>query len=126
MEHVPILVTQSLVGSDSSEYNLSYHGVAIIIFPPPQEMSLLCHSAVGRASSTPTLDVFITLLSLGWQGYHRLIQERKVWSDIALKVYISSTVLAGELSISEGEGGESGQEIRRKGVSHATQPHLYR
>ncbi|BFZ10051.1 hypothetical protein BsWGS_13090 [Bradybaena similaris] len=32
----------------------------------------------GRASSTPTLDVFITLLSLGARGYKHLLDERKV------------------------------------------------
>lgn len=31
----------------------------------------------GRASSSPTVDVFITLLSLGWHGYHQLTLERK-------------------------------------------------
>ncbi|KAH9503237.1 hypothetical protein Btru_068519 [Bulinus truncatus] len=31
----------------------------------------------GRASITPSLDFFITLLSLGCQGYKRLLQERK-------------------------------------------------
>ena len=31
----------------------------------------------GRASGTPTLDVFITLLSLGRKGYRALLQERK-------------------------------------------------
>lgn len=31
----------------------------------------------GRGSSSPTLDVFMTLLSLGRDGYMRLVQERK-------------------------------------------------
>lgn len=31
----------------------------------------------GRASSTPTTDLFITLMSLGVQGYKNLVQERK-------------------------------------------------
>ena len=31
----------------------------------------------GRASSAPTLDVFITLLSLGKNGYEKLLKERK-------------------------------------------------
>lgn len=31
----------------------------------------------GRASATPSIDVFITLLSLGWKGYHKLCTERK-------------------------------------------------
>ena len=32
---------------------------------------------IGRASATPTLDVFITLLSLGVNGYQKLLKERK-------------------------------------------------
>ena len=35
---------------------------------------------IGRASSSPTMDVFITLLSLGCQGYRKLTMERKVSS----------------------------------------------
>jgi O-phospho-L-seryl-tRNASec:L-selenocysteinyl-tRNA synthase len=31
----------------------------------------------GRASVSPTLDVFITLLSLGVRGYKELLQQRK-------------------------------------------------
>ncbi|XP_038608167.1 O-phosphoseryl-tRNA(Sec) selenium transferase [Tachyglossus aculeatus] len=31
----------------------------------------------GRASASPSLDVFITLLSLGLRGYNRLLKERK-------------------------------------------------
>ena len=32
----------------------------------------------GRASASPVIDVFITLLSLGWSGYKELRQRRKV------------------------------------------------
>ena len=35
---------------------------------------------VGRGSGTPCLDVFITLLSLGWDGYRQLCTQRKVSS----------------------------------------------
>lgn len=31
----------------------------------------------GRASSSPSIDVFITLLSLGLNGYKKLLSERK-------------------------------------------------
>ena len=31
----------------------------------------------GRASSSPTIDVFITLMSMGVEGYKRLVKERK-------------------------------------------------
>ena len=38
---------------------------------------LLC--TAGRASSTPSMDAFITMLSLGWRGYKQLLTERKVF-----------------------------------------------
>jgi O-phospho-L-seryl-tRNASec:L-selenocysteinyl-tRNA synthase len=34
----------------------------------------------GRASISPILDLFITLLSLGASGYKKLLQERNVVS----------------------------------------------
>lgn len=37
-----------------------------------------CFFSKGRASATPSLDVFITLLSLGWKGYKQLLADRKV------------------------------------------------
>ena len=33
---------------------------------------------LGRASASPIIDVFITLLSLGSSGYKKYLQERKV------------------------------------------------
>jgi len=32
---------------------------------------------LGRASVSPSMDLFITLLSLGQSGYHKLIADRK-------------------------------------------------
>ena len=34
---------------------------------------------LGRASATPSLDLFITFLSLGSTGYQTLLSDRKVW-----------------------------------------------
>lgn len=39
---------------------------------------MFCSFLIGRASATPSLDVFITLLSLGWKGYKQLLADRKV------------------------------------------------
>lgn len=41
-------------------------------------LSNVSHTCIGRASATPSIDVFITLLSLGWKGYQKLCSERKV------------------------------------------------
>ena len=43
---------------------------------------------LGRASSTPSIDVFITLLSLGWEGYKKLQSERKVKYKLYYKMKI--------------------------------------
>ncbi|KAK2572093.1 O-phosphoseryl-tRNA(Sec) selenium transferase [Acropora cervicornis] len=43
---------------------------------------------VGRASATPSIDLFITLLSLGSQGYQRLLQQRK--SKIRTNSFVSA------------------------------------
>lgn len=41
-------------------------------------INLFClYMLVGRASGSPTMDLFITLLSLGRAGYRRLATERK-------------------------------------------------
>ena len=36
---------------------------------------ILCYT--GRASASPSLDLFITLLSLGKEGYKKLLTDRK-------------------------------------------------
>ena len=43
----------------------------------PDHVSILIFFILGRASSSPTVDLFITLMSLGLNGYKRLLQERK-------------------------------------------------
>ena len=42
------------------------------------DVFVLAFFLTGRASATPSIDLFITLLSLGSQGYQRLLQQRKV------------------------------------------------
>eukprot|EP00094_Tigriopus_californicus_P012240 TCALIF_11830-PA protein Name:"Similar to SEPSECS O-phosphoseryl-tRNA(Sec) selenium transferase (Homo sapiens)" AED:0.08 eAED:0.08 QI:0/0/0/0.83/1/1/6/0/440 len=42
----------------------------------------------GRASSTPSTDLFITLMSLGIQGYKKLVQERKsLFQELRTKLH---------------------------------------
>ena len=38
----------------------------------------------GRASATPSIDLFITLLSLGSVGYQQLLRQRKVCMLLSL------------------------------------------
>jgi len=45
----------------------------------------------GRASASPSLDVLITLLSLGASGYKQLLKERKV-SFLATSTLLKSAV----------------------------------
>eukprot|EP00095_Tigriopus_kingsejongensis_P010687 snap_masked-scaffold261_size233860-processed-gene-1.22 protein:Tk10687 transcript:snap_masked-scaffold261_size233860-processed-gene-1.22-mRNA-1 annotation:"o-phosphoseryl-trna selenium transferase" len=49
----------------------------------------ISQSYPGRASSSPTTDVFITLMSLGYQGYHELVKARKARYE-ALKARLSA------------------------------------
>lgn len=42
-------------------------------------MKIFCFE-IGRASASPTIDLFVTLLKLGLTGYHQILKERKVLS----------------------------------------------
>ena len=43
-----------------------------------------CSFISGRASATPSIDLFITLLSLGSVGYQQLLRQRKVCMLLSL------------------------------------------
>jgi O-phospho-L-seryl-tRNASec:L-selenocysteinyl-tRNA synthase len=51
-------------------------GGAIIISPSEQIIDAIGKIYPGRASSTAVVDLFITLMSMGIQGYKRLLQKR--------------------------------------------------
>ncbi|KAK3566728.1 hypothetical protein QTP86_004465 [Hemibagrus guttatus] len=51
----------------------------------------------GRASASPSLDVLITLLSLGARGYKKLLAERKVSSSCRLSEFFLDTLDSGLL-----------------------------
>ena len=51
-------------------------GGAIVMSPNEGMITNLGKVYAGRASSAPILDLFITLLSMGMQGYKRLLTER--------------------------------------------------
>jgi len=52
-------------------------GGAIIASRDAAFVEAVSQSYPGRASSGPILDVFVTLLSMGWAGYSRLLAERE-------------------------------------------------
>ena len=52
-------------------------GGAIVTSPSPHLIAKLSASYPGRASAAPILDLFITLLSMGQQGYRSLLNERE-------------------------------------------------
>eukprot|EP00053_Salpingoeca_punica_P000056 m.27107 g.27107 ORF g.27107 m.27107 type:complete len:516 (+) comp10035_c0_seq1:1396-2943(+) len=56
-------------------------GGAIILGPDKKFISAISKIYPGRASSSPALDVFITLLQLGINGYKKLMAERKRMYD---------------------------------------------
>jgi len=52
-------------------------GGAIIISPKEDIITTIGKVYAGRASSSPIIDLFITLLSMGLRGYQQLLTERK-------------------------------------------------
>lgn len=59
---------------------------------------------IGRGSGTPSLDVFITLLSLGQRGYKQLCVQRKVTPQPDVCGFrLQQICSTGELYIFEGE-----------------------
>jgi O-phospho-L-seryl-tRNASec:L-selenocysteinyl-tRNA synthase len=53
-------------------------GGSIVAGFQPEFIANISKTYPGRASASPVIDVFITLLSLGWSGYKELRQRRKV------------------------------------------------
>jgi len=53
-------------------------GGAIIAGSDEKFMAAIAKNYPGRASGSPVLDLFITLLELGRDGYEQLLQKRKV------------------------------------------------
>ncbi len=56
----------------------SFHLGAIVAGPDSAFIESINSAYPGRASASPIIDLFITLLSLGSVGYKRLLRERKV------------------------------------------------
>jgi O-phospho-L-seryl-tRNASec:L-selenocysteinyl-tRNA synthase len=52
-------------------------GGAIVASRSKDFVQLVSSCYPGRASMTPILDLFITLLSMGESGYHKLLEDRK-------------------------------------------------
>mmetsp|Transcript_21053 Transcript_21053/g.50027 ORF Transcript_21053/g.50027 Transcript_21053/m.50027 type:complete len:539 (+) Transcript_21053:278-1894(+) len=52
-------------------------GGAVIVSPDKSTIEKIGKVYAGRASSSPIVDLFITLLSMGLHGYKRLLEERK-------------------------------------------------
>ena len=77
---------------------------------------------------TPSLDVLITLLSLGEKGYRRLCVERKAsaWY-FALCVFVMSCLfITGKLQVPQREANRGGCQARGKSPSYSEQSHFNR
>lgn len=62
-------------------------GGAIVASSDADFVAQVAETYPGRGSSTPALDVFVTLLSLGWAGYSNLVQNRqKVYDHLLSSV----------------------------------------
>lgn len=53
-------------------------GGAVIASAHKSITDKIAQTYAGRASASPSMDVFITLLEMGMTGYERLLRERKV------------------------------------------------
>ena len=62
--------------SPLSHKSPSDEGGAIIVSPNKKVVESVGKVYAGRASSSPIVDLFITLLSMGMNGYKRLLKER--------------------------------------------------
>ena len=52
-------------------------GGALILSPNPNVIDSISQNYPGRASASPIVDLFITLLSMGLDGYKRILEERQ-------------------------------------------------
>lgn len=55
---------------------MMHSGGAIVLSPHEEVVKRVGKLYAGRASSAPVVDLFITLLSMGLEGYQQLLQER--------------------------------------------------
>ena len=97
-----------------------------ILFPCPS--FYFYYFCAGRASVTPSLDVLITLLSLGEKGYRRLCVERKASTRyFALYVYVMScSFITGKLQVPQREANWGGCQARGTSTSYSKQSHFNR
>lgn len=62
-------------------YNVSSTGGAIVLSPRESVVNDVSRIYAGRASGSPMLDLFITLLSMGLLGYKQLLDNRVKMCD---------------------------------------------
>mmetsp|Transcript_18475 Transcript_18475/g.30954 ORF Transcript_18475/g.30954 Transcript_18475/m.30954 type:complete len:527 (+) Transcript_18475:43-1623(+) len=72
---VRVGVVDAIVQSTDKNFLVPVGG-AIVMSPSQTFIDCVSSSYPGRASMAPVLDLFVTLLSMGEQGYRRLLQER--------------------------------------------------
>jgi O-phospho-L-seryl-tRNASec:L-selenocysteinyl-tRNA synthase len=75
MPSVVILCSPAVVQSTDKNFMVPVGG-AVVVSPSAAFIDTVAAAYPGRASMTPILDLFITLLSMGQTGYRHLLQER--------------------------------------------------
>jgi hypothetical protein len=75
MPSVVILRSPAVVQSTDKNFMVPVGG-AVVVSPSAGLIDSVAAAYPGRASMTPILDLFITLLSMGQAGYRHLLQER--------------------------------------------------
>jgi O-phospho-L-seryl-tRNASec:L-selenocysteinyl-tRNA synthase len=71
-----LLPSVSVIQSTDKNFMVPVGG-AILASPSPELLKAVSSFYPGRANSSPIIDLFITLLSMGENGYRRLLEERK-------------------------------------------------
>lgn len=67
-------------------------GGAIIAGPDPSFLSSIAKNYPGRASGSPSLDLFITLVGLGNSGYEEYLLKRKVGYFFYVPLYYANSL----------------------------------
>jgi hypothetical protein len=109
---------------------------AIVAGPSKKFIAELNKAYPGRASASPLVDLFITLLSLGVAGWKKLLRERKVKTPSPPPSSTHSTPpspsawlmgvdgATGAVRVLYGGDGQGGREARRTLPRDPQQPHF--
>jgi len=101
-------------------------GGVIIASPNPTVIDSISKTYPGRASGSPILDLFVTLLQMGTTNYITLLRERKVRSGFTMLALLNSSCDVGGVWFVQTEAWHCCQEAWRENFELPQQYHFYR